>query len=207
MAKRLNKSVERLIIYKRLLKKLISDQTFNVYSHQLAEMAGNSAAQVRRDLMQIGYEGSPRKGYEVEALLEKIQQALRHDVKQKIALVGIGNLGRAILAYFSYQQPNLEIVAAFDVDENKTERVISGCRCHHLSRLSEIVKAENITLGIITVPAEQAQQIATDFVQVGVKGILNFAPVPVNVPDEIFIDELDITTKLEKLAFLTNRSV
>ncbi|MBN2426444.1 MAG: hypothetical protein JXB44_15580, partial [Calditrichaceae bacterium] len=113
------KSVERLILYQRLLRNLSQQKVIHVYSHELAALANNTSAQVRRDLMQIGYSGNPVKGYVVDELLSVILDFLEPGQTQKIALVGVGNLGRAILSYFSYQQPYLDIVAAFDIDPIK----------------------------------------------------------------------------------------
>jgi redox-sensing transcriptional repressor len=170
----------------------------------LAELANNTSAQVRRDLMITGYTGTPRKGYDVKELINRINSILDDISEQKIALIGIGNLGRAILSYFSYQQPTLSIVAAFDSDESKTNRVIGGCRCYHIREFDEKIKELKITLGIITVPAQHAQDVADMMTQAGIKGILNFAPVPLRVPEEVFTDRIDITTALEKIAYFAS---
>ncbi len=197
------RTIERLALYRRLLRDLSGRGEVHIFSHQLAELANNTSAQVRRDLMLTGYTGTPRKGYEIKELIERISAHLDLDGEPKIALVGIGNLGRAILSYFSYQQPTLKIVAAFDTDENKTNRVIGGCRCHHLRDFAEVVKKEGITLGIITVPAQGAQEVADTMTAAGISGILNFAPVPLRVPDNVCTDRIDITTALEKVAYFT----
>lgn len=197
------KTVERLILYKRLLRDLLTKGESSLYSHQLAKMANNTPAQVRRDLMMIGYSGgTPRKGYQIQELIDRIIQILDESKEQKIVLVGIGNLGRAILSYFSFQQPGFTIAAAFDSDESKTNRVIAGCRCYNLRELAEKVKETDAKLGIITVPAQYAQQVADMMVECGIKGILNFAPIPLKVPESVFIDRIDITMALEKVAYL-----
>jgi redox-sensing transcriptional repressor len=199
------KTVERLVLYKRLLKDLQTKGENSLYSHQLAKMANNTPAQVRRDLMMIGYSGgTPRKGYQIEELIERITSVLEETEEKKIILVGIGNLGRAILSYFSFQHPGLSIVAAFDNDENKTNRVIAGCRCFHLRELEEKVKEFGATIGVITVPAQHAQAAADVMVEAGIKGILNFAPVPLKLPENVFNDRIDISMALEKIAYFAD---
>ncbi len=167
-------------------------------------MANNHSAQVRRDLMQIGYNGSPKKGYFVDDLITHIRGVLEKGGRKKIVLAGIGNLGRAFLSYFSYRQPGLDIVAAFDTDESKINRVIAGCRTYHINELERQISELGATIGIITVPAQEAQSIAERLVDGGIKAILNFAPVPIKVPEHIYRGRLDITMELEKLSFLTS---
>lgn len=199
------RTIERMVLYKRLLADLQSKGQRTLFSHQLAALAHNTSAQVRRDLMTIGHGGSPRKGYDVAELIRKISEILDGSNDRIIALVGVGNLGRAILSYFTYRHPGLTIVAAFDSDDAKVNRVISGCRCYHISRFEEKVKELGINLGIITVPASHAQETADRMVAAGVKGILNFAPVPLKLPDDVFADRIDIASSLEKLAYFADR--
>jgi len=198
------KTIERLILYKRLLLDLSLEGTTHIFSHEIAKYIQNEAPQVRRDLMLIGYSATSAKGYVIEDLIEKIRLVLNKPHIQNIALVGVGNLGRAILSYFSKRHPRLSIEAAFDSDETKVDRVIAGCRVHHINNLSEVIARDDISIGIITVPPQFAQETADALAEAGIKAILNFAPVPIHTPDEVILDELDITLKLEKLAFLIN---
>ncbi len=135
-----DKTIGRLSLYQRLLYRLKNEGAANVYSHQLAALADGTAAQVRRDMMAIGYSGTPTRGYEVDELLESIGTFLDAPHGQGVALVGVGNLGRAILAYFAGRRPKLSIVAAFDIDPTKVNRVIHGCRCYPIDQLAEIVR-------------------------------------------------------------------
>lgn len=199
------KTIERLALYRRILNDAAAKEQIYIYSHTLAELAHNSPAQVRRDLMVLGYTGTPKAGYVVKKLIEAISFILDDKTLQKIALIGIGNLGRAILSYFSCRHPSLSLVAAFDFDETKTNRVIGGCRCYHMREFEQKIKEENITLGIITVPAEGAQAVADKMCASGIRGILNFAPVPIKVPDNVFLDRIDITMALEKVAFFAKQ--
>lgn len=199
------KTLERLILYKRLLSKAQEAGQQTVFSHQLARMAGNSAVQVRRDLMEIGFSGSPRNGYVIKDLQQTISTILNKSYQQKMILVGVGNLGKAILTYFTYQQSSFDLVAAFDNDPNKVNRVIGGCRCYSMEALDEIVKKEQVKLAILTVPAANAQNIANRLIYLGIKGFLNFTPVSLKVPESVVCEQLDIMLQLEKLAFLTQQ--
>lgn len=198
------RTIERMVLYKRLLIDLQSKGERMLFSHQLAELAHNTSAQVRRDLMTIKHGGSPRKGYDVAELIRKISEILDGSNERIIALVGVGNLGRAILSYFTYRHPGLNIVAAFDSDDAKVNRVISGCRCYHINDFEEKVRELGINLGIITVPASYAQDTAERMVSAGIKGILNFAPVPLKLPDNVYADRIDIASSLEKLAYFAD---
>ncbi|MBQ9336163.1 MAG: redox-sensing transcriptional repressor Rex [Lentisphaeria bacterium] len=197
------RTIERMVLYKRILTDLQSKGVVSLFSHQLAELAHNTSTQVRRDLMEIGYSGSPRKGYQVADLINAISTILDGSQERVIALVGVGNLGRAILSYFTCKRAGLSIAAAFDADERRVNRVVSGCRCYHLDQFENVVKEKRINLGIITVPAAAAQSVADRMTGAGLRGILNFAPVPLRVPDNVFVDRIDIASALEKLAYFS----
>jgi redox-sensing transcriptional repressor len=134
------KTVERLTLYRRLLAGLKEKGLEHLYSHQLAEFTRNTPAQIRRDIMVTGYTANARKGYTISDLIQKIDETLTVPTKKKIALVGVGNLGRAILSYFNNQHSSLSIEAAFDNDESKVNRVIAGCRCYHLKEIEKKIK-------------------------------------------------------------------
>ncbi len=198
------KTVERLVLYKRILQDLLDEGKSHIFSHDIARLVKNTSPQVRRDFMLIGYSGSPSKGYAIEDLIAKIRSILQKPDPHKIALIGVGNLGRAILAYFSSRHPRLSIEAAFDTDHAKVDRVIAGCRVYNMADLEQVVSDVGITMGIITVPSQFAQDAADQLIHAGIRAILNFAPVKLHLPDTVVQDELDITMKLEKLAYLIN---
>ncbi len=200
------KTIGRLSLYRRLLNSLLADGEHNIYSHQLAKLAGGTAAQVRRDVMAIGYTGSPVHGYGIRDLIKSIADFLDAPEGQNVALVGIGNLGRAILTYFTGRRPRLSIVAAFDVDPAKINRTFHGCRCFPVADIHAIIPAMNIDIGIITVPAENAQSVAEILCDAGIHGILNFAPVRLALPETVYVEDLDVTTSLEKVAFFARMS-
>lgn len=201
----MHKTVGRLSLYRRLLGGLMANGVRNVYSHELAKMAGVTAAQVRRDMMAVGYSGSPTRGYDVRALADSIGDFLDAPEGQGVALVGIGNLGRAIMAYFTGRRPRLSIIAAFDNDPAKINRVIHGCRCYSLGELAEVIRANKISLAIVTVPSGEAQGVADALVRAGVTGILNFAPVPIRVPPGVYVEDIDMTMTLEKVAYFARQ--
>jgi redox-sensing transcriptional repressor len=200
------KTIGRLSMYRRLLANLHAEGVASVYSHQLAAMAGGTAAQVRRDLMVVGYSGSPKRGYDVVELAGSIGRFLDDPRGQQCALVGVGNLGRAILAFFSGRRRLLSIVATFDSDPYKVDRVIHGCRCYAVDALPQVAAEQRITVGIITVPAPSAQAVAEVMVRAGLRGILNFAPTPLRVPPGIYIEDIDMTMSLEKVAFFARQN-
>jgi redox-sensing transcriptional repressor len=201
------KTVSRLSLYRRLLDEYRApEEGACVYSHELARWAGVSAAQVRRDIMLLGYSGTPNTGYEIRALRESIAARIDAPDGQQVALIGIGNLGKAILSYFSSgRKTQLRLVAAFDTLPERTDRLLYGCRCYHVDQLRPVAQRERISVGIITVPVEAAQETADLLVGAGITGILNFAPAPVQVPARVFVENMDITIKLETVAFFAVR--
>ena len=121
-------------------------------------------------------------------------------------MVGIGNLGKAIISYFRGKRSKLSIVAAFDTNPDKIDRIYDGVQCYHIDKLAEIVKQENVSIGIITVPADQAPAIAETLVLAGIKGILNYSPKPLNVAPYVYLEEYDMITSLEKVAFFAKKN-
>lgn len=201
MKKLPEKTVERLSMYRRTLLSILAKGKTHIYSHELANLHNITAVQVRRDIMLIGYSSSMRKGYDIKELVGIIGNIVDTENGQNVAVIGIGNLGRAITAYFNGKRPKLNIVATFDVDLNKVNKIDSGVYCYHMNDLEKIIRKENITIGIITVPVEQAGAVADKLVMAGVKGILNFTSVLLNVPSDIYLEEYDMITSLEKVSY------
>ncbi len=194
------KTVERLILYRRTLAVIASEKEY-VFSHELAHLLHLTSVQVRRDLMLIGYTGTLRKGYNVNDLISFITKKLEAEIPFKVCVVGMGNLGRAITAYFNDRSTNLKIVATFDVDPDKINTTISGIPCYDSSKLFDIIRAENIKIAIITTPPEVAAIVCEQLVVTGIKGIMNYTPVKLKVPNHVFLDEYDMITSLEKISF------
>lgn len=199
------KTIERLSIYRRYLKDLQKNGKDRVYSHELAQLVSGTAAQVRRDLMQVGSNGCSSKGYEVSMLIDEIAKLLDCSEKQNIALIGVGNLGRALLGYFSGSRENYDIVALFDNAPDKCGRVICGKRCYNMNQLTEIVKEQKISTAILAVPAEAAEETAQNLIDAGIKAILNFAPRHIT-SNRVFIETLDMTKALEKAIYFSRKN-
>jgi redox-sensing transcriptional repressor len=199
------KTIERLSQYRRALIKVSSKEKSHIFSHEIASLLHLTPVQVRRDLMLIGYSGSQRKGYEIPKLIHLIGDIIDSKHGQRVALVGVGNLGRAILRYLNKKNSNLKIVAAFDVNPEKVNKEVtgSGVKCHHIEHLSKILRKEKISIGVICVPADQAVDVFDSLVKSGVKGVLNFTTAPLNVKQDVFLEEYDMITSLEKVAYFT----
>jgi len=197
------KIIGRLARYRTLLTEQVPSDRTHLFSYEIAAAMRTADSQVRRDLMSIGTKGVPRHGYEVEALVAKLDEALNLNRAHHVAVVGAGHLGRALIAFLEARRSTLCIKAAFDNDPAKCHRVLSGVKCHPMEALEAVVAKEGITLAILCVPAAAAQGAADQLVHAGLKGILNFAPVALRVPVHVALEELVITTYLEKLAYFT----
>lgn len=195
------RTVERLSEYRRSLLQCLEEGKTHIYSHELADLHHNTAVQVRRDIMFIGYSSMQRKGYDVKELIQVIGEIIDSEKGLNVAVVGVGNLGRAITTYFIGKRSKLNIVATFDVDTNKIDRVIAGVKCYSLSRLKEMVETLDISIAIMTVPADSAQEVSKSLVEAGIKGVLNFTTVPLNLFPGVYLDEYDMITSLEKVAY------
>jgi redox-sensing transcriptional repressor len=199
------RTVGRLTQYRRILNELVTEGIECIHSHQLALRAGATAAQVRRDLMVIGAAGSPKKGYRCISLLQNLAAFLDPPSGQKVALVGLGNLGLALLSYFRGRRPGLEIVAAFDTDPEKVNAVANDCPCHQMTELDAVIQKEQIRVAILAVPASAAQHVGDRLSLAGIRGIVNFAPTALHLPPTVFVENIDVTMSLEKVAFFASK--
>ena len=201
-----DKTVERLSQYRRsLLVTLNSGKSF-IFSHEIAQLLHITPVQVRRDIMLIGYSGTLRKGYDVKELIDLIGSIIDTENGQQVCIMGLGNLGKAILKYFGGKRPKLKIVAAFDVNPEKTAQLYAGIPVFHIDLLQQKVAELSISIGIITVPVDKAAETAEHLVQAGIKGILNFSSKPLNLPNHVYLEEYDVITSLEKVAYHTKRN-
>ncbi len=199
--------VSRLSLYLRELQRLVRDGHQTISSNQLGNLLGFTDAQVRKDLAFFGHFGNPGIGYRCEQLISEIRRILGTDRSWTVAMVGVGNLGRALLGYKGFGQQNFRIVAAFDVDASKTGATIEGVPIHPLDKLTEVVCGQRIKLGMIVVPAAAAQPVADKLVASGVEGIVNFAPVTLLLPPTVSLVGVDLAMELEQLSFaVVNRT-
>lgn len=193
--------VRRLPVYLRFLNELSLSDIHTVSSQDLGEKLNLNPAQIRKDLAYFGEFGRKGVGYDVAYLIEKIRQILKLDKTLNVALAGTGNLGRALCNYNMYTKDNMKIVAVFDADPGKTGLKINQMTVQPMKELRETVSRLGISIGIITVPAAAAQQVADQFVAAGIKGILNFAPAVLKVPEGVRIHYADFTAELLSLAY------
>jgi redox-sensing transcriptional repressor len=196
-----HKTIERLSQYRRALLMVHSSGKTHIFSHEIAKIIHITAVQVRRDIMLIGYTGTLRKGYNVKELIDLIGEIIDSEMIIRVCVVGVGNLGRAIINYFSGKRTKLSIIAVFDSNTEKVGKKYSGVTCFDIEQMTDLVKKEDIKIGIITVPADQGQVTADRMVKAGIRGILNYAPKSVSVPKEVYLEEYDMITSLEKVAF------
>lgn len=200
------KTVERLSQYRRALIASLAENRNYVFSHELAAMLHITAVQVRRDLMLIGYGSVMRKGYDVRDLIRTIGSIIDAANGLNVAIIGMGNLGRAITGYFMGKRTNLNVVAAFDVDPQKVDKVVAGVRCYRLDQMKKIKEELDITIAVLAIPPDQAVAVTTMLVSHGLKGIMNFTTVPLNVPDTVFLEEFDMITSIEKVSYFVKES-
>jgi redox-sensing transcriptional repressor len=195
------KTVERLSEYRRTLLGCLAEGKNYVFSHDMAAMLHITAVQVRRDLMLIGYSSVLRKGYDVKELISTIGNIIDSDEGINVAIIGIGNLGRAVTSYFRGKRSKLNMVASFDNDPQKVNKVISGVKCYHIQDMEQIIKELNIRIAILAVPADYAKSTCETVVRYGIKGILNFTTIALNVPSGVYLEEYDMITSIEKVAY------
>lgn len=193
--------VSRLSLYLRELQRLLRDGHETISSTQLGRMLGFTDAQVRKDLAYFGQFGYPGIGYRCPELVARIREILGTNQPWPLAIIGLGNLGRALLGYRGFAQQGFRIVAAFDIDESKVGSQFDGVPVYHLDQVGQMVPQLRIRLAIIAVPAPAAQKVADSLVAAGIDGILNFAPVTIAVPKQIQLEAVDLAIELEQLSF------
>jgi redox-sensing transcriptional repressor len=201
------KTIGRLSEYRRTLLTCLGKGKTHIYSHELANLHNITAVQVRRDIMLIGYSATLKKGYDVKALINVISGIIDMDEGMNAAIIGVGNLGKAITAYFNGKRSKLKIVATFDIDPEKANRVIAGVKCYPMSDLKKLIAELDIRIGIMTVPPENATAVAENLVHAGIKGILNYTSTPLNVPQSVYLEEYDMITSLEKVAYFVKQKM
>jgi redox-sensing transcriptional repressor len=194
--------VGRLSLYLRRLEGLFRAGVTKVSSGQLGEALGVTDAQVRKDLAALGNLGHPGIGYATQELIAAIRRALGVDREWTVVLVGVGNLARALLRYRGFQQRGFRIVALFDADKALVGQRVDGLEVLPPERLASVVAATGAELGLLTVPSESAQAVADALVAAGIRGVLNFAPVVLRLPEGVSLVSVDLTVQLEQLAFL-----
>jgi redox-sensing transcriptional repressor len=200
-----DETVRRLPIYLRGLMVSADQGREHISSQLLADFVGVDAWQIRKDLSYFGDFGTPGVGYNIERLARGIKKTLRLDIIRRAALVGVGDLGSALLAYPGFRTYGLDIVAAFDVDPQKIGTVMNGIEIEEAARIGTL-KQREISLAVVAVPRTAAQTTVDSLVAAGVKGILNFAPCKVIAPRRIKVITLDIAMELARLPYYMPRA-
>ena len=200
------KTIERLSEYRRTLRSCHEQGITHIFSHVIAGMHGITAVQVRRDLMLIGFSSDTKKGYDVEVLIDFINSILDSPNVQNIAIIGMGHLGKAITKYFNSKEHNLRIVASFDVDPEKLGQIIDGIPCYHMDEFESKVDQLDINIVVLSSPTEVAADLVVPIINAGIKGVLNFTSKPLNFPRGIVVENYDITTLLEKVAYFVKEN-
>jgi redox-sensing transcriptional repressor len=195
------KTIYRLSIYLRCLARLRENGIGTVSSEALAQAAAVKPTQLRKDLAYFGTFGTRGLGYDVADLSKKIADELGTSRLQPVILVGVGHLGLALLSYRGFGKEGFEIVAAFDADprrqrDKKVRQPILG-----MNKLPDFVRENSVKMSILTVPAAAAQEVANQLVAAGVVGILNFAPIPLSVPEEVMVSNVNLAIELENLSY------
>lgn len=193
--------VNRLSLYLRELQRIVRDGKETVSSSQLGKLLGFTDAQVRKDLAYFGQFGHPGVGYRCPELVAAIRRILGTDREWVVAIVGVGNLGRALLGYKGFRSQGFRVAAAFDSDPSKVGMSFAGVAVEPTTALETTIRDRGVTLGLIATAAEAAQETADRLVAAGVVGILNFAPVTLSLPQGVSLVGVDLATELEQLSF------
>jgi redox-sensing transcriptional repressor len=199
--------VNRLSLYSRELQRLQDEGRETVSSGDLGALLGFTDAQVRKDLAYFGQFGYPGIGYRTSELVGAIRQILGTNLNWQVVIVGIGNLGRALLGYKGFGRQGFHIAAALDSDPRKVGNVVEGITVQDIAELPNLVAEKGIKLGMIAVPAQYAQEVADRMAAAGIQGIVNFAPVTISLPEHVSLVGVDLAIELEQIAFaVVNRA-
>lgn len=199
-------TISRLFVYLREITELVNLKIRTISSAELGDKVNLSDAQVRKDLGYFGQFGVSGSGYDTVELKKELEKILGKDKTWAVAVIGAGHLGSALLSYSGFKGHGLEIVAAFDSDKRKTGKKLGGVTVRDIKDLSVAVSGEKISIGIIAVPAQNAVEVGRELVNSGVRCILNFAPINLNLPEDVKVNNVDLSCELETLSyFLANR--
>ena len=197
-----NAIIRRLPRYRRYLGVLQQKGIKKISSNELSEMIGYTASQIRQDLNTFGEFGQQGYGYEVDKLYREINKILGLDREYKTVVVGAGNLGRAITNHTYYYKIGFNIVALFDCKPEVIGNTVAGVPVKDVKELKDFIKSEDIDIGVICVGRENAQEVADILCEGGVKGIWNFAPIDLEVPDEVALEAVHLSDSLHALSFM-----
>ncbi len=199
------KAVYRLSVYFRGLQQLKANGIRTVSSEALARASGVKPTQLRKDLTYFGQFGTRGLGYDVGQLAQMISDVLGTTSLRPVILVGVGNLGLALLSYRGFQKEGFEIIAAFDLAPGRKRGKNITMPIHGLDQLPTVIRERDVKMAIITVPASAAQEVTNTLVQCGITGILNFAPLVLDVPERVVVNNVNLAIELENLSYFVRR--
>ncbi len=195
------KTVYRLSLYYRCLQRLNANKIATVSSAALAKGAGVKPTQLRKDLTHFGQFGTRGLGYDVEALRKRLTGVLGTTSLQPVILIGAGNLGSALLRYQGFAKEGFEITGAFDIEPGRKRSPDIKLKVQPVSKMKDFVHAKKIKMAILTVPGTVAQEVTNELVAIGIQAILNFAPIILQAPSGVMINNVDLAIELENLSY------
>lgn len=200
-------TAKRLSLYYRIFKRFNSEKIEKASSKQIAEAIGIDSATVRRDFSYFGELGRRGFGYDVKKLMNFFAELLNDNAITNVALIGVGNMGRALLDYRFHERNKMKIVIAFDTDDNELvgSQSKDGIPIFGISQLTEKLNELHVQTAILTVPSIKAQEVATTLVEAGIKGILSFSPVNLTVPKDVVVQYVDLTSELQTLLYFMKK--
>jgi redox-sensing transcriptional repressor len=193
--------IGRLPIYLRALTRLAQEGKEVTSSHELGQRLGISSAQIRKDLSHFGGFGKQGTGYQINYLEDKLRQVLKVNREWKVALVGAGDLGRAIAHYQGFAHRGFHISCVFDNDPAKIGTTVDNLEVKPVDKVLEIIREDNIQIAMIAVPAEHAQAVADLLIEAGVRALLNYAPINLNVPEGVYVQYIDPVVRLQRMTY------
>lgn len=197
-------TAKRLPLYYRYLQFLKESGKSRISSTELSEAVKIDSATIRRDFSYFGELGKRGYGYDIASLLDFFAKVLNEDILTNVALVGVGNLGSALLKYQFHQSNNIRISAAFDVRSEIVGRIVDGVPVYPMDELEDQIKVQQIEIVILTTPAGYAQEVANRLIKSGVKGIMNFTPIRLTTPKDVQVQNVDLTNELQTLIYFLN---
>jgi len=193
--------IGRLPIYLRALQRLTEQGIYNTSSQELGEMIGISAAQIRKDISQFGEFGKQGTGYSIPFLVERLQNILKVNRVWDVIVVGMGDIGHALARYNGFVNRGYQITMVFDNDPNKVGHKVNNLEIFGMDTMVERIKQNKIKIAMLTVPASAAQEVTNQLVKAGVKAILNYAPIHLNVPADVHVQHIDPATHLQRMTY------
>lgn len=193
--------ISRLPLYLQILNQMAKDGLHTISSKDLSERSGLSASQIRKDLSFFGGFGKQGQGYSIYHLLEQLQKILNMNRIWQVAVIGVGDLGRALTHYQGFANQGIEIVLLFDIDPKVVGSQVGSLNIQHTDHLEEEIRRSGVRMAILTVPVDAAQSIANRLVEAGVRAILNYAPVTLRLPDFVNVQHIDPVLHLQHMMY------